>query len=215
MRAKNIGKKVDADVGKALANIGSMRPDIKADDTELKAAVAPKKAQSFGEAFKAARAAGDKTFTWGGKSYAAKMAGEGASKPTAKAAAPKAAAPTAATTSPTNTRAQMEMRRTATRSQAAIREKRAENQADFRKRMQAKRAGESTGTTSAGPRDNSAAGRRARMGKVFSALNPFSYLPENKDFEESQKKKYGYKKGGSVDGCAIRGKTRAPLKKGK
>jgi hypothetical protein len=174
----------------APALVASAQSDKSAENA-LKAAVAPKKAPSFGEAFKAARAAGDKTFTWGGKSYAAKMAGEGAQKATPKAAAPAA--------SPTNTRAQMELRRTATRSQAAIREKRAENQADFRKRVQsgnikpdaAKATGSSTGT-----RDNTAAGRRERMGKVFSALNPFGYA-DNQKFAESQKKK-GYAKGGSV-----------------
>lgn len=198
MSSKKIGKMVGADVNKALANINAStpKPDMKGGDTELKAAVAPKKAPTFGEAFKAARASGDKTFTFGGKSYTTKMAGDGASKP-----APKAAAPSA---SPTNTRAQMELRRTAARSQAAIREKRAENQADFRKRMQAKRSGAST--TSGSP---------VNAGRSEGFLSRFGKSDTGKSFTERQKEKYGYKKGGSVDGCAIRGKTRAPMKKGK
>jgi hypothetical protein len=44
------------------------------------------KPQTFGQAFKAARAAGDKTFTWQGKKYTTEMSG--GAKPAAKAAAP-------------------------------------------------------------------------------------------------------------------------------
>lgn len=43
--------------------------------------------QSFGDAFKAARSAGDSTFTYNGKSYTTKLASE--SKPASKAEAPK------------------------------------------------------------------------------------------------------------------------------
>ena len=80
--AKKIGRMVTADVDKALANIGSTKPEMKDDGAELKAAVAPKKAPTFAEAFKAARAekGSGKTFTWGGKSYSTNMAGEGAKK---------------------------------------------------------------------------------------------------------------------------------------
>lgn len=51
----------------------------------------------FGDAFRAARAAGDKTFTWQGKSYTTKMAGESSAKAAPKAGAgapPKAGAGT-------------------------------------------------------------------------------------------------------------------------
>jgi len=136
-------------------------------EAELKAAVAPKKAQSFGEAFRAARAekGAGKTFTWGGKSYSTNAASD-APKRAATASTVKRAAPTPTPTASTsNSRAKVELARTAARSQKNIRENRAENQADFRKRMQEKRS--------------------------------------------------GYAKGGSIDGCAIRGKTRAPMKKGK
>jgi len=194
--SKQIQRSVSTDVNKALSNIGSMKPDMKGGDTELKSAVAPKKAPSFGEAFKAARASGDKNFTWGGKSYSTKMAGEGPKRSTpASTSTKKAETPT------TNTRAQVEMRRTAARSQAAIREQRAENQADFRKRTQAKQ-----GTKSNGP---------VNAGRSEGFLSRFGRSDTGKSFTERQQKKYGYAKGGSVDGCAIRGKTRAPMKKGK
>jgi len=48
---------------------------------------APAKTQSFGQAFKAARAAGDKTFDWNGKSYTTQIAGEKPMAPRAKASA--------------------------------------------------------------------------------------------------------------------------------
>jgi hypothetical protein len=230
MSSKAISKMVTGDVDKTLANIGSMRPDMKADDA-VKAAAAPQKAPSFAEAFRAARkdpeAMKRGNFTFGGKSYSTKMAGEGVKRPAAPAAtrsAPKVAAPTA---SPTNTRAQMEMRRTATRSQEAIRDKRAENQADFRKRMQEKRAGAGKGPVNAG-RSEGFLSRfgKSDTGKSFKERQEQKYgkpsgravLLTGKEAREANKRQGtigGYAKGGSVDGCAIRGKTRAPMKKGK
>lgn len=227
--AGKVGRGVQENVNKALENISAStpKPDMKADGAELKAAVAPQKAPTFAEAFRAARkdpeAMKRGSFTWGGKTYTTKMAGEGAKRPAASSstAKPTEAKPTA---SGTNTRAQMEMRRTATRSQAAIREKRAENQADFRKRMQGKTA---TAPKVEAKRDNTAAGRRERMGKFFSSLNPYNQadakgkagrplILTGEAARKANKGTIGGKaKGGKIDGCAIRGKTRAPMRKGK
>lgn len=197
--AGKVGRSAQEGIDKALENINAStpKPDMK-DDTIAKA-TAPKNDLTFKEAFKANRMAGNKTFTWGGKSYTTDVASGGAKRPAAasapKVSTPKASAPT------TNTRAQLEMRRTATRSQAAIREKRAENQADFRKRMQGKTAASAKGAVNAGRSE----GFLSRFGKSDTG----------KTFAERQKQKYGYAKGGSIDGCAVRGKTRAPMKKGK
>ena len=230
MSSKKIGKMVSADVNKALENINAStpKPDMK-DDSGLKAAVAPQKAPTFAEAFRAARkdpeAMKRGSFTWGGKTYTTKMAGEGAKRPAASSstAKPTEAKP-AASTPTTNTRAQLEMRRTATRSQAAIREKRAENQADFRKRMQGKTPASATKPRTS--KDRSAEARE-RMGKFFSSLNPYNQAdakgkagkPLILTGEAARKANKGtvggYAKGGKIDGCAIRGKTRAPMKKGK
>lgn len=95
MSSKKIGSMVGADVDKALANIGASapKPDMKDEGTELKAAVAPKKAQTFGEAFRAARkdpeAMKKGVFTFGGKSYTTKLASEGAKRPAATSAPTK------------------------------------------------------------------------------------------------------------------------------
>lgn len=243
MSSKKVGKMVTADVNKALSNISAStpKPDMKADGAELKAAVAPQKAPTFAEAFRAARkdpeAMKRGSFTWGGKSYTTKMAGEGAKRPAAasapKVSTPKASAPT------TNTRAQLEMRRTATRSQAAIREKRAENQADFRKRMQVGRSGVATaGISASRPKDKVRTGadmlsdffkrqreREKEIGR--QASKPKDYAAERAKMkaqrlaEKAERRKElgirepGKAKGGSIDGCAIRGKTRAPTRKGK
>lgn len=185
----------------------TVESDMKADDT-IKKATAPQKAQSFAEAFKAARAdkGAGKTFTFGGKSYSTNKAGEGLKRPTStpvRASTPKATAPE------TNTRAQTELSRTAARSQKNIRENRAENQADFRRRMQSKPDAASTSNKS--PIN---AGRTYRSKTMNDLVGLFSGSNAAKNFEKSQKAK-GYAKGGSIDGCAVRGKTRAPMKKGK
>jgi len=240
MSAKKIGKKVDADVGKALANIGSMRPDIKADDTELKAAVAPKKAQSFGEAFKAARAAGDKTFTWGGKSYAAKMAGEGAKKPTAKPTAPKSSSPVgdfylnkypkikgnasgikgagpmftgkADTSAPAANRTSPPAAQRPKDSTVTGRQMLANLFSSGREKEKeiSRRAGKGPGS-----------GERSGMQMLSDRQSRFD-AADKAETERRRAMKKGGKvapkkmaKGGKIDGIAIRGKTRAPLKKGK
>lgn len=216
MSSKKIGKMVSADVDKALANISAStpKPDMKADDTVKKAA-APSRGMTFAERFKyermAAKAAGldpnKQTFTYNGKSYSTRMAGEGGSKPAAKSTTPKSSA----SSSPVgdfylNKYPKIKGNAANIRGVSAAESAAAQAKAG-RSNVPAGKS------SSAGPRDNSAAGRRARMGKVFSALNPFGYA-DNEKFAASQKAK-GYKKGGSVDGIAIRGKTRAPMKKGK
>lgn len=97
MSTKKIVRGIDKSLNKAVSEINAStpKPDMKDDGAELKAAVAPKKAPTFGEAFKAARAAGDKTFTFGGKSYTTKMASDGAKK-----AAPKGGGATSTSKSP-------------------------------------------------------------------------------------------------------------------
>lgn len=211
MSSKKIGKMVGADVDKALANIGaSTKPDMKGGDEEFKKATAPQKAQTFGEAFKAARAKGEKNFTWFGKSYAAKMAGEGGSKAaTPKAATPKAATPKAPEVNARTREFISKAPLLATRDMKSIQNK-------------------PTGSTTK-PKDNSFAARQTRKYGASSPGNVLRAIQGIKDFNEAglkrdvitdakfkaQQKAKGYAKGGKIDGCAIRGKTRAPMKKGK
>lgn len=231
MSTKKIVRGIDESLDKAVSEIKTPLPEMK-DDTIAKA-TAPKNDLTFKEAFKANRMAGNKTFTWGGKSYTTNVAGE-----TKK---PAAAAPTkpAASTPTTNTRASTELARTAARSQAAIREKRAENQADFRKRMQVGRSGVATaGISASRPKDKVRTGadmlsdffkgqreREKEIGR--QASKPKDYAAERAKMkaqrlaEKAERRKElgirepGKAKGGSIDGCAIRGKTRAPTRKGK
>jgi hypothetical protein len=238
--AGSIGRNVEETVGKALASIGSTRPDIKADTTELKAATAPQKAQSFGEAFKAARAkaldGGPKTFTWGGKSFTTQVKGEGASKPmVSKPAAPAANKPTVnkpaapAANKPTvNKPAAPAVNKPA----APAVNKPAAPAAN---KPAAQRPKDSTVTGrqmlanlfSAGREKEKEISRRAGKGPGSGERSGMQMLANRqRKIEASSKAETerrraalgrGVKKakGGSIDGCAIRGKTRAPMKKGK
>ena len=202
MSSKKIGKMVTADVDKALANISASTPKPDMKDDTLAKATAPKKAPSFGEAFKAARAAGDKTFSWAGKSYTTNVAGEGAKRPaTASAPAKKPETPKAADVS-------------------------ASTRSFMSKLSLAPKAETRTATKPRTSKDRSAEARE-RMGKFFSSLNPYNQAdakgkagkPLILTGEAARKANKGtvggYAKGGKIDGCAIRGKTRAPMKKGK
>ena len=101
MSTKKIVRGIDKSLNKAVSEINAStpKPDMKDDGAELKAAVAPKKAMTFAEAFRAARkdpeAMKRGTFTYGGKSFSTKMAGEGGKK-----AAPKGGGATSTSKSP-------------------------------------------------------------------------------------------------------------------
>lgn len=210
MSSRKIGKMVSADVDKALAGISAAtKPDMK-DDT-IKKAAAPQKAQTFAEAFKAARKDPNNkgTFTWFGKSYSTKMAGEGGGK----AATPK----TARASTPTPKGPDVNARTKEFISKAPLLATR-----DF-KGVQNKPTGSTT------TKDNSFAARQKRKYGDSSPGNVLRAIKGIKDFNDAglkrdvitdarfkaQQKAKGYAKGGSIDGCAIRGKTRASLKKGK
>lgn len=205
MSTKKIVRGVDKSLNEAVSEINAStpKPDMKDDGAELKAAVAPKKAMSFAEAFKAARAekGAGKTFTWGGKSFSTNMAGEGAkrSAPARRSEAPKASTGVSESTK------------------------------KFISRLPLKPKAEAPATPKAEPkRDNTAAGRRERMGKFLSSLNPYNQadakgkstrplLLTGEAAREANRRQGtigGMRKGGSIDGCAVRGKTRA-MKKGK
>ena len=91
MSTKKIVRGIDKSLNKAVSEINAStpKPDMKDDGAELKAAVAPKKAQTFSEAFREARAKAVKEgrdpskeiFTWGGEKKVARLAGEGAKRP--------------------------------------------------------------------------------------------------------------------------------------
>lgn len=168
MSAKKIGRNASEEVNKALEGISAStpKPDMSADTAGLKAAVAPKKAQSFGEAFRAARMSGDKTFTYGGKSFTTQLKEE-VKKPAVQPSRAPATKDLTGINKPTGGY-----------SSAAGEATREANRADMRKKA--------------------AAARKPTLKERFQSGTMFKKA-----------------KGGSIDGCAIRGKTRAPMKKGK
>lgn len=213
MSSKKVGKMVTADVDKALANItaATPKPDMKDAGAELKAATAGKNDLSFAEQFKytrmAAKAAGldpsKQTFTWKGKTYTTKMAGEGASRPAAirrstdaKPATP-AATPTRSSEAPKQGAAETPKASNPYAAKA--------NSAPFRAKPTA------------------AAERRAKLGNFLTKLSSI-YTPGAKDkpllltgeaAREANRRQGtigGKAKGGKIDGCAVRGKTRARMK---
>lgn len=165
--AGSIGRRASSEAMDAVSDILKSGPaKVEADDT-IKKATAPQKAQSFSEAFKAARAKGEKTFSWAGKpgmTFTTKMAGEEIKKPAARAPATK---DLTGINKPTGGY-----------SSAAGEATREANRADMRKKA--------------------AAARKPTLKERFQSGTMFKKA-----------------KGGSIDGCAIRGKTRAPMKKGK
>lgn len=242
MSSKKIGKMVGADVGKALANISATtKPDMKGGDEEFKKATGPSRDLTRGEAFKLARMkaklAGEDpskaTFTWGGKTYHTRMAGEGGSKAaTPKASAPKAATPKASSSSVVgdyyrNQFAKDKVSGDASKIKGVSAAESAAAQAKAGKSNVASKPPErSDGTISrinagwAANKENFAKRQEKKYGPssskgdgMFSGINAAWARTKDK-FTKAQKAK-GYAKGGSVDGIAIRGKTRAPMKKGK
>jgi hypothetical protein len=269
--AKKIGKMVTADVDKALANIGSMRPEIKVDET-INAAAAPSRDLSFAERFKyarmAAKAAGldpsKQTFTHNGKSYSTKMAGEGASKPAASSSSGRSGTGSSGVSAATSkffnklptiqstvsgmrgnppaasrpaTPAAPATSRPAANSQSQRYNTRA---AELNREMNEERAAEKA---------KGSAGARARLKNLFGfgsdaaerAAKSYTRMAEGAGRQEralaskpksrpllltgDEARKANAKarfesgtlfraKGGKIDGCAVRGKTRA-MKKGK
>lgn len=246
--SKKLGRTVTADVDKALANIGAStpKPEMKGDGAELKAAVAPKNDLSFAEAFKANRMAGNKTFTWKGKSYNTKMAGEGASRSGATRR-PAVETPKPAATSGlkpetekflNNLRPAMYINR---KDKAYISDKvtpNPKNKSDYIPVSSLKSQSDKPAASPAKPRTSKDRSAEAR-GRVVDAVKGFfgasdesrtRYAAQQKKAaemraarkpllltgEEARKANKGTiggkAKGGKIDGCAVRGKTRAGRK---
>jgi len=211
-----------------------LEPKVDVASTLKSVDTGPKKTPSFGEAFRAARAAGDKTFTWNGKSYAAKMAGEGAKKPAPKTATkPASSSPlgdfylnqypkikgnaagikgvSIAESAAAQTKAGKSnlpatpVRATSKRDErfapAASSGTRSQRDERFAPKVPAGTRSEDTRTRPLLLVGDEA--RKANKGTIGGMKKGGKVAPKK------------MAKGGSVDGCAIRGKTRAPMKKGK
>lgn len=165
---------------------------------------------SFGAAFAAARKAGDKTFTWRGKSFTTEMAGE-------KKAAPARSAPAKA---PASTPAKIPAPAKAVADRAAgyrAMFQRSDGTAGFTK---------DTPKPKAEPKQDPNWGRKVIAKRDAEAAAKRRFLPDGRlnpaavrkdgTVDMSYKAKggsvKGYAKGGSIDGCAVRGKTKAGRK---
>jgi hypothetical protein len=187
-------------------------------------------AGSFGSAFKAARSSGDKTFTWHGKSFTTDTASGKRAAPAAptKRAAPAAKAPTSGQKG-FGGKAPSFMDKPASRSAGPMK-------AGFKSAMGPSASSDFSKArvpSSLNPANKSApakkrplfgedgiiagydspatAAKKAAEGKAKAkAGNPFykSYLDKPGGMKKGGSVKK-FAKGGSIDGCAIRGKTKA------
>lgn len=166
---------------------------------------------SFGAAFAAARKAGDKTFTWRGKSFTTEMAGEKKSAPAKPAGA---AAPAKTQASPAK-KAEPVTRASAF---AALQEK--SKPAPITSAGKAPRLLD-RGTKGATPPKRPMFGEDGRLAGTRSAATRAAKLEEIRKAAEApgaskmaqdryrMAKQTGmYAKGGKIDGAAIRGKTK-------
>lgn len=196
--------KTPAAVRKAEASLPST--PLSSVDTKSAAKPLPKAGgeKSFSQAFREARSGGAKTFMWRGKSYTTQMKGEApkrtvsaAKKPAAPAAraapAPAKAAPPAAKAAPAKPAQRGPVR-------------------DY---------GRAAGNASLTPRPDPAKSAAAKeaSGKGQSPTfrrdavtqKPSRFLPSGKINPAALNPDgtFKYAKGGSIDGCAVRGKTKA------
>ena len=189
MSEKKVGRMVTADVDKALANIGAStsKPEMKDTGAELKAATAGKNDLSFAERFKANRMAGNKTFTYNGKTYTTKMAGEGTA-PTRRPTAAKPETPKPADVSESTKRFVKNL---------SLKPK---PEAPAASKPKPKTQGDTYSSGVGGAR--SAAAQEARKSGKSSGLLDSAFgkwvHKTNVAFQERQKKKYGKAAGGSV-----------------
>lgn len=196
--------------------------------------------QTFAQAFRAAREGGGKTFTWRGKSYSTKMAGGGgSSRATPRANTP--AKPPAPKGNPavkrnvTTAAVEQATGRSTTPGASTLTADQQGRAQDFRSAFQGRGSTTAPTARAATPTVTPAAARRAvaeEQGRTQSrvsaqGLNPSRTAPVT-DARAQQiaeaiarrearlkegKNPYGFAKGGSVDGIAVRGKTRAKTRK--
>lgn len=141
------------------------------------------KKQSFGSAFAAARRAGKSTFTWNGKSYTTAMKGESRKTPIPASTA----TPKAATKDKPSYAANFGAPRAEVKS--------ADKPKSVGRRMAERSA-------------------QRQQGQIDELINTFSApFRSARARGAADDKARGYAKGGRVDGCAVRGKTRATRKK--
>lgn len=231
MSSKKISKMVDTDVDKALANIGANTPklDMKADDT-VKSAAAPSRDMTRGEAFRyarmAAKAAGldpsKQTFEYKGKTYNTRMAGEGVKRPAAPAAGRSGTGSSAPAASRPSAPAAFKMDARFLGAKTTAAPAPAKKDA-FTARLESKGAPK--------PQPTRAERMAAERAKNVAAYQAKKKAEADKERAAKAKRegelKRGFRaatqgsapframaKGGKIDGCAVRGKTRA-MKKGK
>ncbi len=213
-----VEKRFGKDINISTKEDAPLKKDMSAAETKAveKAKPGTAKSTSFGAAFAAARKGGDKTFTWNGKSYTTQLASEKKAAPARRAApATRASTPAPAPKNegkPGIPAAAKSVADKAAGYRAAF--QRQDGQAGFSKPKAAATSPASTPKPAAKGDVVKRSQDTARAGSRSLGLRPANFAPvseaRRKQIEEAQKR--GYAKGGKIDGCAVRGKTKAGRK---
>lgn len=238
MSSKKAGRKATQtamtgidDILKSAPSLVAAAQSDKSAENAVKAAAAPSRDMTRGEAFRyarmAAKAAGldpsKQTFTHGGKTYNTRMAGEGAKKPASSTPTRSTVATPAKSEVSASTRKFLKGLPTIGSTISGMRSNaptqgRGTPPATPTTRKTPVNAGRSEGFLSRFGKSDTGKSFKERQEQKYGKPSGRSVLLTGKEAREANKRQGtigGYAKGGKIDGCAIRGKTRAPMKKGK
>jgi hypothetical protein len=180
--------------------------------------------RTFADAFRAARKDGNQPFTWRGKSYSTAMAGETKAKPTSRAAASSASVAPAKREPPVASKLEeiVVVGRKPPSNLEEIKRKGAALRASFTGPPSKPENKASTTPTRSPSGEPLSADQQTKLSKARTQARGYyeqgkATIARNAAMSERDKvaakmREYGvpgYAKGGKIDGCAVRGKTRA------
>ena len=197
-------KRFGKDINVSTTDEPSLRKPMSAAETKSVSKAQPKSGASplsFGAAFASARKDGDKTFTWKGKSYSTQLASEKKAAPTRRAAPATAAkaAPAKAQAAPTKVEKP---------SLAAAFDRAGTKPAPFTSVGKTPRLLNPASSTAPSPARERAE-KLARLKREAEATGASRYAQDRYRYAKETNM---YAKGGKIDGCAVRGKTKAGRK---
>ena len=207
-----VEKRFGKDINVSTKDDTPLKKDMSAAETKSVSKAQPSSGASplsFGAAFAAARKDGDKTFTWRGKSYTTQLASEkkAAPAPVRRAPAPEAKKATASAT-PASAPKKVEapsMKGAFERAQAASKPAPITSVGAAPRLLDSRTKG-----TPAPTYAQQRAAKLESMRRDAEAPGASTYA---KDRYRMAKESNMYAKGGKIDGCAVRGKTKAGRKK--
>lgn len=202
-----VEKRFGKDINVSTMDEPSLRKPMSATETKSVTKAQPKSGaspMSFSAAFAAARKDGDKTFTWKGKSYTTQLASEKKAPAAPARRAPTPTAKAAPTPVKASTPKQVEKP-----SLAAAFERAGSKATPITSVGKAPRLLDRSTATPAPTYAQQRAAKLARLKSEGEAAGASKYAQDRYRYA---KETGMYAKGGKIDGCAVRGKTKAGRK---